>query len=121
MSASATCWIGERGSIYKLYGRGKPIVLPEEDFPPEKYPTDIPPQDHYHDWVDAILAGRKSCADFSHGGPLTESVLVGALADRASGQWLDWNASALQFPNSPTADSLVRREYRPGWKVEGLG
>jgi hypothetical protein len=121
LPASATYWIGERGAIFKLYGRGKPIVLPEEDFPPEKYPTDIEPRDHYHDWVDAILAGRKSCADFSHGGPLTESVLVGAMADRVAGPWLEWNREGCEFVNHAQASALVRRTYRDGWKVEGLG
>lgn len=118
---SGTYWIGETGSIYKKYGASKPVVLPEANFAAEKYPTDIKPQDHYHDWVDAILAGRKACDDFTHGGPLTEAVLVGALADRFSGDWLDWDRKALKFTNSPAATSLVRRPYRDGWKVEGLG
>jgi predicted dehydrogenase len=118
---SGTCWIGERGTIFKNYRGGRPIVLPEASFPAERYPTDIPPQDHYHDWVNAILAGRKSCADFAHGGPLTEAVLVGAMADRVSQQWLDWDRQSQSFTNSPAATALVRREYRNGWQVEGLG
>jgi hypothetical protein len=118
--ASATCWIGERGAIYKLYGKGQPVVLPEADFPASKYPTNFQPQDHYHDWVDAILQSRKACDEFSHGGPLTEAVLVGAMADRVAGQWLNWDAKALKFDN-PQATALVRREYREGWKVPGLG
>lgn len=120
LPASATYWIGERGAIFKLYGKGKPIVLPEADFPASKYPTNIPPQDHYHDWVDAILQGRKACDELSHGGPLTEAVLVGAMADRVAGEWLAWDAKGLKFDNAK-ANALVRREYRDGWKVPGLG
>jgi predicted dehydrogenase len=118
--ASATCWIGEHGAIFKNYGRGKPVVLPEASFPASKYPTNFEPRDHYHDWVDAILQGRKACDEFSHGGPLTEAVLVGAMADRVAGEWLEWDARALQFANA-SANALVRRAYRDGWKVEGLG
>jgi hypothetical protein len=70
--------------------------------------------------VDAILQGRKACDEFSHGGPLTEAVLVGAMADRVAGEWLEWNAKALQFQNTQ-ANQLVRRDYREGWKVTGLG
>lgn len=88
---SGTYWIGESGSIFKNYRGGMPIVLPETNFPQSKYPSDIRPQDHYHDWVDAAIAGSKACDDFSHGGPLTEAVLVGAMADRAAGQWLNWD------------------------------
>lgn len=71
--------------------------------------------------MDAIFEGRKSCADFSHGGPLTEAGLVGAVADRVAGQWLEWDAKALKFKNSAEATKLVHRVYRDGWKVPGLG
>ncbi len=121
MPASAACWLGERGAIFKNYGSGKPIVLPEENFPVEKYPADLQPRDHYHDWVDAILERRKACDEFTHGGPLTETVLVGAMADRFAGVWLEWDRDALKFTNHPDATALVRRAYRDGWQVLGLG
>lgn len=118
---SANYWIGERGSIFKVYGSGRPFVLPEENFPLEKYPRDFKGQDHFHDWVDAILGGRKSCADFAHGGPLTETVLVGAMADRFAGEWLQWNRKELRFDGHAEATRLVHRPYRDGWKIPGLG
>lgn len=117
---SGTFWIGEHGYIYKTDGSARPFVLPEENFPTEKYPR-LQPRNHYHDWVGAILEGCKSCADFSHGAPLTEAVLVGAVADRVAGQWLEWDAKALKFKNSAEATKLVHRVYRDGWKVPGLG
>ncbi len=118
---SGTYWIGENGVIFKNYRGGRPFVLPEENFPAEKYPRGLKPQDHYHDWVDAILAGSKSCDDFSHGGPLTETVLVGAMADRAAGDWLEWDRDALRFTSNDEVNRLVQRDYRDGWRVEGLG
>ena len=121
LSVSGTYWIGERGAIFKDYRGGKPIVLREGKLPDEEYPSDIAPQDHYHDWVDGIINGEKSCGDFSHGGPLTEAVLVGAMADRVGTDWLQWDRETLSFKNSDKANELVRREYREGWKVSGLG
>lgn len=118
---SGTYWIGEHGAIFKNYRGGKPIVLPEEKFPAEKYPASPKPQNHYHDWVDAIFEGRRACDEFSHGGPLTETVLVGAMADRFAGEWLEWDRKALKFTNNAKATALVRRAYRDGWKVPGLG
>ncbi len=117
---SGTCWIGEKGSIFKPY-TVRPFVMPEENFPADKYPRGLKGQDHYLDWVDAILEGRKACDDFTHGGPLTETVLVGATADRFANQWLEWDREALKFTNSPEATALVHRPYREGWKIEGLG
>ena len=124
LPASGTYWIGESGAIFKKYGASRPVVLPEADFPAEKFSraaANLEPQDHYHDWLDAILAGRQSCDDFQHGGPLTEAVLVGAMADRVSGEWLQWDSKLLKFTNSTAATALVRRDYREGWRVPGLG
>ncbi len=118
---SGTCWIGENGHLYKNYRSGNPVVLPETGFPQDKYPQNLPPQNHYHDWVDAILKGGKSCADFRHGGPLTETVLVGAIADRFAGEWLEWDRRDLKFNNHAEATKLVRRTYRDRWNVPGLG
>lgn len=121
LPASGTYWIGEKGSIFKKYGASMPVVLPEEGFPADKYPAGLARQDHYHDWVDAILAGRKSCDDFTHGGPLTEAVLVGAMADRVAGEWLYWDQKGCRFVGNEKANGLVKREYRSGWQVAGLG
>jgi predicted dehydrogenase len=118
---SGSFWIGEQGSIFKNYRGGRPFVLPEEGFSAEKYPRGYKGRDHYHDWVDAVLEGRKACDDFVHGGPLTETVLVGAMADRFAGEWLEWDAAKQVFSNKEEATRLVRREYREGWKVPGLG
>jgi hypothetical protein len=112
-------WIGEKGSIFKPYG-ARPYVLPEADFPASAYPSGIPAQDHYHDWVDAIIEGRKACGDFAHGANLTEIVLCGTAADRFPGQTLEWDAAAGEF-NVAEANKLVKRDYRDGWKIEGLG
>lgn len=118
--ASGTFWRGTTGSIFKPY-TVRPYVLPEESFPAERYPKGLKGQDHYADWVDAILNGGKSCADFSHGGPLSETVLVGTLADRFPGKWLEWDRKNLQVSNVPEAAAIIRRAYRSGWSVEGLG
>ncbi len=118
---SGTCWIGETGTIFKNYRGGRPIVLPEEKFPAEKYPEDPAPLNHYHGWVDAVMAGEKSIADFRHGGPLTETVLVGAMADRFPDQWLEWDRENLAFTGNEAATALVKRAYRDGWSVPGLG
>lgn len=113
-------WIGERGTIFKSYG-ARPYLLPGKDFPVSQYPSGFGKQDHYHDWVDAILAGRQSCADFAHGAALTEAVLVGTLADRFPQQTLEWDAAAMKAKDLPAADALIKRNYRDGWQVPGLG
>lgn len=118
---SGACWIGETGTIFKNYRRGMPVVLSDSDSSEVKDSSHLAKQNHYHDWVDAVIEGRKACDDFSHGGPLTETVLVGAMADRVSTDWLDWDRDSLTFTNSPEATALVSHTYRDGWRVPGLG
>jgi len=53
--------------------------------------------------------------------PLTEAVLLGNVAIHYPEQKLQWDTAAFEFPNKPEADRLLRRPYRDGWKIEGLG
>jgi predicted dehydrogenase len=112
-------WIGEKGSIFKPYAQ-RPYVLPEENFPNEKYPRDFPKQDHYHDWVDAIINNRPAASHFKHAANLTEVVLVGTLGEFAPNEWVTWDATTQQT-NHASINSKLIRPYRDGWKVEGLG
>lgn len=117
---SGGLWIGTKGSIFKPY-TVRPFVMPESSFPAERYPKGFGRQDHYHDWVDAILQNRKSCADFAHAARLTETVLLGTLAEHAPGQWLEWDRSSMTVPHRPELNAHITRPYRDGWQVEGLG
>ena len=116
---SGGLWIGEKGSIFKPYGL-RPYLMPEENFPASAYPGDIPKQDHYHDWVDGILNNRQSCDPFSHGANLTETVLIGTLAEQTPNEWLNWDRATMKTGNAAVDANLVR-PYRDGWKIEGLG
>lgn len=112
-------WTGTTGSIFKPY-TVRPYVLPEASFPAEKYPRTFSRQDHYHDWVDAVIDNRKACSDFAHAANLTEVVLVGTLAESAPGQWVDWDRATGQT-NHSAINALLQPVYRDGWRVEGLG
>ena len=53
------------------------------------------------------------------GGPLTEIVMLGTIAQRVPDRVLRWHASALTF-DDVQATALVRRQYRKGWEIETL-
>ena len=76
--------------------------------------------DHYHLWADAILGDEPTTAGFDYAGPLTEAVLAGVIANRFPNMPLDWDRAGMQFTNSDEATSLVRRDYRAGFEVDGL-
>ncbi|TDU80964.1 putative dehydrogenase [Prosthecobacter fusiformis] len=94
-----------------------PTLYPREKFTGFKYPK-LEPRNHYLEFVDCCLkGGAKPSANFDYAGPLTEAVLLGCLASNFPGQDLQWDAPALKIPNSEAANTLVKRQYRPGTEV----
>ena len=73
---------------------------------------------HWHVWVDAILAGKKTSDGFHYAGPLAETVQLGNVAARFPGQELLWDTAAFKITNKPEANPLLTKTYRPGWEVK---
>jgi len=117
---SGIFFIGENGSIFKPHTQ-RPWLLPEEKFTGFTYPkTRI--ANHYTDWVDACIKGEKASTDLpTYGCPVTEAVLLGVLAERNPGGWIEWDAVAGQVTNQPELNAQLTRKYRDGWSVAGLG
>jgi len=75
---------------------------------------------HYHQWVNACLGADTATCNFSYTGPLTETILLGDVANRCPGQTLEWDSLNLRVTNVAEANELLRVPYREGWEVEGL-
>ena len=97
----------------------RPRLFPEAKF--EEYPMPkVEDGNHYHLFVDAVLGGAETSANFNYAGPLTESVLLGSVACRFPKTTMDWDAKNLRFTNVADANQFLRRKYRKGWEVKGL-
>jgi len=92
-----------------------PRLLPLEKFRGRPKPDIAPEIDHYHTWVDHILDGKKTDCGFDYAGPLTETVLLGNVANRFHGKKLAWDAEAMKVTNHDPANALLRRDWRSGW------
>ena len=57
-----------------------------------------------------------SAPDYS--GALTEANHLGNVAYRA-GRKIEWDHVKFRAKNAPEAAQFIRREYRPGWTLEG--
>jgi predicted dehydrogenase len=99
---------------------GGPRLLPQKKFQKYEYP-DLPPDNHWDQYVAACRGEGETSASFDYSGPLAETVLVGTIASRFKGQTLKWDAKNLKFTNASEPNRHVKEEYRDGWKVEGLG
>ena len=93
---------------------GIPSLYPADKFPkPEK----VAGGNHYHLWVDGIIANTKTTDGFHYAGPLTETVQLGNIATRVPGKLLEWDTAKLAFKTSEEAQKLVTKTYRKGYEL----
>jgi predicted dehydrogenase len=71
------------------------------------------------EWVKAIKENKPEIAysNFGFAGMLTETILLGNIASRFTGERLEWDPKSLKFTNHPKASEFVRVEYRKDFKV----
>ena len=118
LSGQGSIYVGVEGVLYSPY-IAPPMLLPAAKFPGSKLPV-VGGDNHYHQFVDAVLGTATTTAPFAYAGPLTEMVLLGCLATRFPDRPLKWDPKALKVTNVPEANQFVKRDYRDGWKEEGL-
>ena len=111
-------FVGDDGVLAADYDRR--VLLPEKKF------ADFQPPDvtiansvgcHRREWVEACKGNGRALCDFDYASKLTETLLLGNIAYRA-GKRLEWNATAMSFPNCPEADGYLHSDYREGWKLD---
>lgn len=109
LPAQGAMFIGEKGRLLlphwdypKLIVRGKyePIAFPELDI-----------HDHYHQFVDTCLDKDECSASFTYAARLTESILLGVIANRFPKKRLNWDIESARFVETE-ANMLLDFEYR---------
>lgn len=111
-------FFGTKGNMV-LPHIGMPRLLPEADFADFKMP-EIEPKNHYFQFVDAVLGNGQTSTKFDYSGPLTETVLLGPLAQHFPKTTIEWDSRKMRVRNLKAADKYVRRKYRKGWEQKGL-
>jgi predicted dehydrogenase len=101
------------------YG-SNPRLLPAarmKDFtPPAKTIPRVTDNSIEKDWLDSIRNGKKSCANFTYGGLVTEICAVGNIAKRVNGP-VEWDGVNMKITNNEDANKYVRTKYREGWSL----
>ena len=67
---------------------------------------------HYHSYVDACLGKDSTTSIFGFAVPLTETTLLGNIANRFNGKKLDWDQEKMTITNNDEANSLVKKTPR---------
>ncbi len=79
----------------------------------------IAPLGHFQkEWTEACKSDLKTSCDFDYSGTLVEQMLLAHVAYRA-GEKIQYDGAAGRVTNSAKADAMLRREYRPGWTLNG--
>jgi predicted dehydrogenase len=102
-------FIGEKGNL----------LLPHWDYPKlivnKKYePVSFPEMDladHYHQFVDSCLGKDECSASFDYAARLTESILLGVIANRFPNKALHWDIASAKFKEDE-ANKLLDFTYR---------
>jgi hypothetical protein len=67
------------------------------------------------EWIAAIKGGPAPGSNFDYAAPLTEMVLLGALAQR-TGRTLDWDPETMTVKGQPELNALIKEPAREGWQ-----
>jgi len=114
---------GSKGFLVADFGSR--VLLPWGDgadmtyYKPRAQDKLIPPLGHFQkEWVDACKGDLKTSCDFDYGGKLIEMMLLGLVAYRV-GKKLEYDGKEGRVTNVEEANALLKREYRPGWTLNG--
>jgi predicted dehydrogenase len=118
MPANGCLFIGERGNLLCEHG-GSPRLLPEPDFADYEIEP-VAAQNHYQQWTSACKGDGKTSSHFDYSGPLTETVLLGTIANRFPSEKLVWDSETMKVSNRDDANPFVHKTYRDGWSVDGI-
>jgi predicted dehydrogenase len=108
-----TMWFPIEGAWSRVFVDGKAIELA---------PGEFSETNHWHNWVDACLNGKKAAcvSRFERAGRMCESLSIGAMSAVEPGTVLEYDAAKCVFKNSSAASAALRRTYRQGWEVKNL-
>jgi len=115
--------LGDKNTLYAPGGRpDSPRLAPKaamEQFKKNRPPSTIPlvKGGPLVEWINAVRGeGPRPGSNFEHAVPLTEMILLGALAER-TGKKIVWDAKAGRVLNDAALAPLVEIQAREGWRV----
>ncbi len=114
--------IGEQGKLFFSRRKNDWVLKTSAhidgfDWPDPSVPR-APDQDNYKEWMAAI-EGKidQGQSNFDLAGPMTETILLGVMAQREPNTTLQWNAEKMEIEGRPDLKKQIQREYRSGWEL----
>ncbi|RLD69945.1 MAG: gfo/Idh/MocA family oxidoreductase, partial [Bacteroidetes bacterium] len=112
-------FVGDKGKILAGFRGESPKIIPEKRMV-ELTGSDKPPKEETirsdRDWIETFKKGEESPGTFLKAAPVTQTILLGAVALRA-GKKVDYDPEKVEITNVPKANEFLTRTYREGWEL----
>jgi predicted dehydrogenase len=115
LPGAGSVFVGEKGTLV-LPHWAQPTLFPTDKFKDYKI-ANMGDINHYTSWAHACLGDGTTKSNFNYAGPLTETVLIGAIAIRFPKEQLMWDSKAMEFTHHADATARLTKEYRKGWEL----
>ena len=64
-----------------------------------------------------MKGGPPAYSNFDYAAMLTETILLGNVAIRVTGEKLEWDGPSLKFSDNSKANQYLHYDYRKGWTL----
>ncbi len=110
-------FVGDKGKILAGFRGENPVLIPESKMEfLRKEDEELRESRGNEVWINAFKNRTQSPGSFIYAGPVTETILLGAVALRA-GKKVEYDSHNMKITNIPEANKYLTREYRPGWEL----
>lgn len=112
-------FVGDKGKIVAGFRNESPMLLPESKMK-DYFKGQPTPKDENENgekyWVNAFKTKTQSPGTFLNALPVTETILLGAVALRARKR-VEYDSATMKITNDESANKFLYREYRKGWEL----
>jgi hypothetical protein len=112
-------FVGDKGKILAGFRTENPRLLPESAMKSWLGGKEAPKEEIIHGgsyWIDSFKNKTQSPGSFLNAGPVTETILLGAVALQARKK-LEYDSKNMKITNDEDANKYFYRDYRKGWEI----
>jgi hypothetical protein len=117
LATEGMMFIGDKGKIIAGFRGEEPVLYSGNKIGQALEIKEVQtPQSRDSDWINSFKNNTQSAGSFIYTGPVTETILLGAVALRA-GKKVEYDTINMKITNIPEANKYLSREYRSGWEL----
>jgi hypothetical protein len=119
LSREGMMFVGDKGKILASFHGNNPVIIPEKRMVELTGAAKAPREessDRERAWIDAFKNNEESPGTFLKAKPITQTILLGAVAQRA-GRKVVYDPEKVEITNYDRANQYLTREYREGWEL----